>query len=77
MIQTDRQTVTERLTTITVAYVIDKVPADSLPGVVELCLARMEEKQRDKALYEAVRKYKGKVHFHKDPVRKKEERTDE
>lgn len=37
----------------------------------------MEEYQRDKALYEAVRKYKGKVHFHKDPVRKKEERTDE
>lgn len=73
MIQTDRQTVTQKIT----HFMLGRLPADALPGVVEKCMDRMEEKERDKALYEAVRKYKGKVHIHKDPVRKKEEKTDE
>jgi hypothetical protein len=61
---------------LTISMIHHLLPEDALPEVVKASLARMEEKQRDKALYEAVRKYKGKVHFHKDPVRKaKEGRT--
>lgn len=71
MIQ-EKPSLLERLTT----GMIGRLPTESLPVVVETAMARMEEKQRDKALYEAVRKYKGKVHIHKDPVRKaKEGRT--
>lgn len=67
-----KPTMAQRLT----LYMLGRLPSDALPGVAETAMARMEEKQRDKALYEAVRKYKGKVHFHKDPVRKaKEGRT--
>ena len=40
---------------------------------MDTAMARMEGKQRDKALYEAVRKYKGNVHFHRNPVRKQKE----
>jgi hypothetical protein len=68
MIQ-EKPSLMERLTT----GMIGRLPPESLPVVVETAIARMEEKQRDKALYEAVRKYKGKVHFHKDPVRKAKE----
>ena len=68
-----KPTVAQRLT----LYMLGRLPAEAMPGIVETAMARMEGKQRDKALYEAVRKYKGNVHFHRNPVRKtKEERPD-
>jgi hypothetical protein len=64
-----KPTMAQRLT----ISMIRLLPENAMPEVVKASLDRMEEKQRDKALYEAVRKYKGKVHFHKDPVRKAKE----
>jgi hypothetical protein len=66
-----KPTVAQRIT----LYMLGRLPADAMTGIVETAMARMEGKQRDKALYEAVRKYKGKAHIHKDPVRKTKEES--